>query len=461
MKKYNPILLTVLIITVIINSMNAQVDIIVNQFPRYYTPLFDDLYITGTFNGWNEKDEGYKLQNNGGNYSITLNLQEGENIEFKFTRGSWERVETQLDGSFLPNRTLTIQNGSSLNIQIDNWEDMLGWHSAVGNTFLLKSDFNIPQLNTTRRIWIYFPQDYFTSTNTYPVLYMQDGQNIFDDVYAAFGEWDVDGELEIRQNQGGNAAIVVAIDNSINRLEEYSPWINQSYGGGDGEAYTDFIVQNLKPFIDSNFRTKSDRMNTGIMGSSMGGLISFYAAMQHQDVFGKAGIFSPSFWFSDTVYSFAQEQGKQQDMKIYFYCGGDEGLTMTDGMQAMYDQMIVSGFTVEELSYNITPGAQHNEFAWKDEFPSAFHWLFDDILNPASSVSNKKGMYFSAENNTVYFGRQVENSTLTISSISGSILGKTTHYSGLGFTPEKLSAGMYFVTLEENGSKETIKIILF
>ncbi|MBU0763852.1 MAG: T9SS type A sorting domain-containing protein [Bacteroidetes bacterium] len=363
------------------HTMNAQVTVKIDTVPRYYTPLLDDIYIAGDFNGWNAGDQAYKLTKSGNVYSIQLNLLQGAYVEYKFTRGDWSSVETQTDGTFLPNRNFTVQQGMTVIVRVANWTDMMGWHTSCSNTNILDLDFYMPQLDRTRRIWICLPKNYHFCQDHYPVLYMHDGQNLFDEVYAPYGEWNVDASMEALQSAGRQPAIVVGIDHGgQERMNEYSPWFNPGYGGGDGEAYADFIVSTLKPFIDNNFRTIPDRENTGIMGSSMGGLISFYVALKYQDVFSMAGIFSPSFWFSDAVYSFPSGQGHQFPMRIYFLCGDLESANMVSNMQDMYYTLLDNGFSIGELNCVVKYDGEHREWFWKREFPDAFIWLFEAPL---------------------------------------------------------------------------------
>ncbi len=159
--------------------------------------------------------------------------------------------------------------------------------------------FIIPQLNRERRIWMYLPPDYEVSNEAYPVVYMHDAQNLFDETTSYSGEWSVDETLDRLFKDKNLKLIVVGIDNGgEKRLDEYSPWKNEKYGGGEGDAYLDFVVNTLKPYIDNNFNTLKDKTNTAIIGSSMGGLISHYAALKYPEVFGKIGVYSPAFWFS-------------------------------------------------------------------------------------------------------------------------------------------------------------------
>jgi predicted alpha/beta superfamily hydrolase len=140
---------------------------------------------------------------------------------------------------------------------------------------IIGSNFFIPQLNRYRRIWIYLPVSYATSGKKYPVLYMHDGQNVFDDSTSFSGEWGVDetlDTLEIKTKE----VIVVAIDNGGDkRMNEYSPYDMDRFGKGEGDLYVDFLVNTLMPYINRNYRTKKYGRNTFVAGSSMGGLISF------------------------------------------------------------------------------------------------------------------------------------------------------------------------------------------
>ena len=150
-----------------------------------YTPEGDSIYIAGDFNGWNPGDENYKLKRRAdGKWEITLSFQKGRKIEFKFTRGSWETVEKGRNGEEIPNRVLIIEKSREYEFEVYHWRDYVeetgvGTHTIVGNVITFK--MKIPQLdNRERRIWVYLPPDYNQSNRRYPVLYMHDGQNLFD-----------------------------------------------------------------------------------------------------------------------------------------------------------------------------------------------------------------------------------------------------------------------------------------
>lgn len=363
---------------------SAQVTIIINDVPEN-TPVDADIYIAGDLNSWDPINPDFKLTKlDGPKWQIIIPaMDEGSVIQFKFTRGSWETVEKGIDGEEIENRLFTFGNGDTIRPVILNWADFGGGgvSTASENVSIMDEAFNMPQFNRERRIWIYLPPNYETSQSNFPVIYMHDGQNLFDAMTSYAGEWEVDETLDKLAAEGFNVPIVVGIDNGGgNRIDEYTPWINAEYGGGDGSLYIDFLVETLKPFIDNNYKTIANRENTAIIGSSLGGLISHYGGIKHQEVFGKIGIFSPSYWFSDSIWTFTNSFTKQYLSRFYQMCGDNEGETTVADMQQMDDYLHNIGFTNDELFQKVIPGGQHNEQLWRSEFEEAYKWLFKDYL---------------------------------------------------------------------------------
>lgn len=387
------------LIAACIGTAGAQLTLKVTAIPAN-TPAGDKIYVVGTFNTWDPGDATKTLTKaSDGTYSIVLNPTAGE-VKFKFTRGSWAKVEGNANGTYLPDRVVNYTGQpTTLNLSILSWEDLgggsTGGGTAAANVLLLDDDFNIPQLNRTRRIWIYLPPDYQTNLNKrYPVLYMHDGQNLFDVKNTAFGtEWQVDESLNNLFQQGDYGCIVIGIDNSANRLDEYSPWVNPQYGGGQGDEYVDFIVKNLKPYVDANYRTLSTRQSTGIMGSSMGGLISMYAFSERQDVFSKAGIFSPAFWFKrDSINRFVATHTRKGNARVYFLAGAQEStsVNVAQDVQQVSNSMNTAGFLSTEKLSKISPDGEHSEWFWAREFSEAYKWLFKDAVTSATSTTPKE-----------------------------------------------------------------------
>ncbi len=248
--------------------------------------------------------------------------------------------------------------------------------TATAGVSVLAPPLVIPGLNRERTIRLYLPPGYATSTKRYPVLYMHDGQNLFDVATSYAGEWGVDETLDALAKTTGLEIIVVGIDNGgEKRMNELNAWDNTRFGKGEGEQYMDFIVKVVKPKIDAAYRTLPQREATGIMGSSMGGLISQYAVLKYPQVFSKAGIFSPAYWPAPAVFDMTAKQPPAKDARLAIYMGGAEGDAVGD-YDRMLTQLLSQGHPAVNIWSKLTPSAQHNEAAWRAEFGAAVQWLF-------------------------------------------------------------------------------------
>jgi len=254
------------------------------------------------------------------------------------------------------------------------------WVTFAGNAQQSTASKNVstfsieaPQLNTTKKIWIYLPENYSaTAKKKYSVIYMQDAQNLFDAKTSYVGEWNVDEKLDSLKAQ----VIVVGIEHGNDkRIDELTPYKNEKYGGGKADDYVDFIVKTLKPYIDKNYRTKPKAKNTTVMGSSLGGLVSYYAALKYPEVFGKVGAFSPSFWFSNDIYTLTEQTPKIKT-KIYFLCGDKESDDMVKDMTKMERLLDTKRcYCLHLTKSKIVKGGEHNEKLWRDGFVKAALWL--------------------------------------------------------------------------------------
>ncbi|OYT11914.1 MAG: hypothetical protein B6I18_02395 [Bacteroidetes bacterium 4572_112] len=420
------------------------------------TPMGADLYIAGNFNNWSSGDNNYILSDNSdGTYQITFSPALG-NMEFKFTRGDWASVEGSSSGGEIGNRTYNYSGGQqTIDLSIAGWKD--GGSSTgtrADNVSILDANFYIPELGRNRRIWIYVPKNYDSTTDSFPVMYMQDGQNLFDVNTSFSGEWEVDESLNTLFDNGDSGIIVVGIDNGGgSRLDEYSPWINAQYGGGEGEQYTNFIINTLKPHIDSNYRTLSDRENTGIMGSSMGALISFYAALEHQDIFSKVGVFSPSFWFSDSVFTHVQNKGKQYDMQFYLMAGTQESSSMIPKLSQMKSTLLNAGFTNSEIKYVTHSDGQHSEWYWRREFPNAYIWLFNPLISSISKANKEDVISVFPNPFTDFINIDNKNispdSIIKIYNIEGSLILTQKLNANGKINLKSLSKGVYIIKMTD------------
>jgi predicted alpha/beta superfamily hydrolase len=352
-----------------------KVSFVINHLPSYHNSS-GKIYLVGSFNNWNPGDDKLQLKNTNGKRGITIELAKGM-YEYKFTEGSWENVESLEHGVPIQNRKIAVESDTTINVDIKEWADHFPKKEKVStaskNVHIVDESFYIPQLDRHRRVWIYLPESYGASKKKYPVLYMQDGQNVFDEATSAYGEWGVDEALD-SLGKKQKELIVVAIDNGgEKRMNEYSPYHMERYGKGEGDQYVDFMVQTLKPYIDKHYRTLKDEKNTFVAGSSMGGLISFYAILKYPKVFGGAGVFSPSFWIAPQLKHIDPEAAKKVKGKIYFYAGQQEGDTMIPDMLNVFEQMRQN--SKAKIKTVIRAEGKHNEPSWRSEFPLFYKWI--------------------------------------------------------------------------------------
>jgi metallo-beta-lactamase class B len=420
----------------------AQTTIRLTSVPAN-TPANATLYIAGSFNGWNPGSATWAFTRTpAGQYEVLLPTSVSGTIEFKFTRGTWATVEADAQFNDIANRRLTIgATPTTVDLAVANWKD-LGGTAPCQSTALqpqvrvINTAFQMPQLGRTRRVWVYTPADYATSQRRYPVLYMHDGQNVFDQCTSFSGEWGIDETLAQLQQQGldPTGCIVVAVDNGgSSRLDEYSPWRNAQYGGGEGDQYVEFLVQTLKPYIDAQYRTLADRANTGIAGSSMGGLISLYAALKYPAVYGRVGVFSPAFWFAEAQlksYLRQHRAAPSQPTRFYFVAGTQESQTMVPLMQAVRDSLQRAGYAATDLSYHTRTDGQHAEWFWRREFPAAYQWLFRPagVTSTAAMQAFALAVYPNPTSNwiTVQVPHEVRGAKLELVDTTGRVLVKST-----------------------------------
>jgi predicted alpha/beta superfamily hydrolase len=222
-----------------------------------------------------------------------------------------------------------------------------------------------PQLDNQRDIIAYLPPAYATHDRRYPVIYMHDGQNLFDPATSFAGEWKVDDTLD-RESELGLEAIVIGIPNmGPERCHEYSPFDDPRHGSARGDDYLSFIIDTLKPLVDAEFRTTRDRNLTGIAGSSMGGLISLYAFFARADVFGFTGVMSPSLWYGERqIFAYLATQPHVSG-RIYLDVGTREGGRALQDVRDLRARLVRMGYrSGHDLLYVVDRGGTHNETAW-------------------------------------------------------------------------------------------------
>ncbi len=334
------------------------------------TPPGAKIYIAGNQGILGDWDPGkIALQHDHDSvWSGTFTVPDSTSVEFKITRGDWAKQAVYKVGEIPPNTEVTLQSDSSITVRPIAWADLSikpsSGISAVGGvigTVKYIHGLKGEGLEFARDVIVWLPPSYEKdSTARYPVLYMHDGQNIIDPSTSFIGyDWRVD-EVSDSLIKAGRMkeVIVVGVYNSPDRTAEYADTKK-------GKAYMDFLIHTLKPLVDSTYRTLPDRENTAVMGSSMGGLISFLLAWRHPEVFSKAGCLSPVLP-DDLIKEVSDYDGPNKHLRLYVDIGG-VGLEqrLRPGCDDMIPVLEKKGFKMHrDLEWFVDPKAEHNERAW-------------------------------------------------------------------------------------------------
>jgi isoamylase len=253
---------------------------------------------------------------------------------------------------------------------------------STGITKLSLAGVWSPQLRNRRHVDVYLPASYSDGRDRYPVLYMQDGQNLSDPTTAFAGTWRLPDVLADLARDGSELIVVGIHHRGRDRIAEYGPFPDRRFGPGNGDRYAKFLVSTLKPHIDRRFRTSRARDATALFGSSMGGLISLYALFKHPRVFGAAGAMSPALWYGERrifdaigdVRSGASRSANPQ--RIYIDMGTEEGSVALRDARAMADRLERAGYRAgQSLLWVEESGGRHTELDWSRRLGRAIRFL--------------------------------------------------------------------------------------
>lgn len=369
-----------LIAALLFYAVNAQAQ---NESSIHVTFLLNTLvlpsestvYLTGSIEQLGNWNPGLiKMDYKGDHTWIKeITLAQPTTIEYKYTLGSWEREGARVDGSPLSNFEKQIAADTTIRDSVLFWTKgarqrvnqgqitgTVKYHRAMKGAGLKERD-----------VIVWLPPGYETNTTArYPVVYMHDGQNIIDPATSSFGvDWGIDETVDrLIKSKAIQPVIVVGIYNTSDRMKEYVP-------GEKGTAYMNFIVNQLKPFIDSTYRTRPDRENTIVGGSSAGGIISFMLVWEHPDVFSKAICMSPAFKIGGIDYVKVVQETKKKRQGVFFYIDiGGVGLEtqLQPGVDEMIAALKAKGYTEgKDFVYVRDPAAKHFEADWAKRFPNA------------------------------------------------------------------------------------------
>ncbi|PTL77084.1 alpha/beta hydrolase-fold protein [Vitiosangium sp. GDMCC 1.1324] len=333
----------------------------------------------------------YKAVNS--SYATVLSFAARTSFEFKATRGSWDTVEKTAQGEEVDNHTHTTTGGfERLSFKVGSWAD---YNSVppkqvlTGNIQYLRDVTPANPLLKKRDVIIWLPPDYEQNPDRrYPVLYMHDGQNLMDATTSFAGEWGVDETAQQLVLAGQvEPLIIVGVYNTSDRGPEYTQVPDPNYPEVDGEhggradEYGKFLAEELKPRIDSTYRTKPEALYTGLAGSSLGGLVSMYLGTKRSETFTRLGVVSPSvFWGEKDILSKVNALPGKLPLRIWVDIGTAESSgsqeTVAD-TQALRDALVNKGWVLDtDLKYTEIEGAKHNEKAWAARFGDILKFLY-------------------------------------------------------------------------------------
>ncbi len=337
-------------------------------------PVGEQVFISGNAEGlgdWNPS--GLPLaREDDFVWSASIVLPAGRTVEYKITRGSWDTEECRVDGAIPENYELSTGRDRTVKHQVHQWKDHRMSPSRIAGDYRVHDRVSSLCLRYNRRVIIWLPPSYEQEPDRrYPVVYMHDGQQVFDPATSTWNQdWEVDEWCtKLIDEDRLQEIIVVGIYSTDDRFVEYNP-------SQMGPEYTRFVVEELKPWIDREYRTLSGRDHTVVAGASLGGSISFYMAWTHPEVFCGAACLSPAFRFNDDQFMLdaVREADSVPDLKIYLYGGqGDElEQQLIAGMREMAALLKGKGMKKDRLLVVEDPRAEHNEAAWARHTD---HWL--------------------------------------------------------------------------------------
>lgn len=253
----------------------------------------------------------------------------------------------------------------------------------LGNPRYLLRTLYSAALPGSRTITIYLPAAYLAQPErSFPVFYLHDGQNLFDGdtSYLPRHTWRAHSTADRLTESGSiEPVILVGIANAgFERMAEYTPTADPRLGGGQGSLYGTLLIEELKPLIDSEFRTSPSAANTALGGSSLGGLISLFLALEHRSIFGKIAVISPSLWWDGrSILRLVRQAIPEPPLSIWLDMGTAEGARHLHDTDVLFSLLVQRGWQEgQDLFYQRALGAAHHEDAWADRFGDVLSFLF-------------------------------------------------------------------------------------
>jgi predicted alpha/beta superfamily hydrolase len=357
------------------------------------TPAEATLWLSGDrpeLGNWNGAGLRLVRQPEGHHVGL-LNLPAGTAFEYKVTRGGWDTVEKSASGGEIANRRGVATVGpDTISIEVAAWRD--AFEKPASRTPTITGDVRrhpaFPsKFVAARNVLVWLPPGYDAEPKRrYPVVLFHDGQNVFDGATSFLPglEWGAD-ETADRLIRAGRIppCILVAVDNSPQRREDYTWEVDPRYGGGRSADYARFLIEELLPFLDRTYRTRTKATDRTVIGSSLGGLVSLDLGLLHPEVFGRVGSVSPAVWWADRAIVKRVTATGHRPLRVWVDIGTAESTPTADGhrewlegAEALRDALEAAGWRPgKDLHYEAIEGARHNEPAWAARLDRILEWL--------------------------------------------------------------------------------------
>lgn len=381
-------------------EVRVVLEVRIAEFDPFSPSMPSAIYASGNLESlgrWHPK--GLKLEpSSDGVFRAVFTAAEGTDVEFKITAGSWQNVEKDDRGHDIENRRFKVQDASlgqtqQVRVTVASLASSNPTEAKVTGRLVIHEHVESKRLAAKRNVSVWLPPGYENTTERYPVLYLHDGQNLFDATTAAFGvEWRAD-ETATRliTDKKTIPVILVGVWNTAARVDEYTlTKDSQLQRGGLGAAYIDFLADELKPFVDQTYRTQRDRKSTWIGGSSLGGLVSLHASLERPDIYGGCLSFSPSLGWDDErlLKTLSSEARWPNDVQLWFSMGTAEGRNAeAHALNTSRARRLAKQLTENQknnsprIHYCEFPDATHNEDAWSLQFSKALTYAFAVGIN--------------------------------------------------------------------------------
>lgn len=372
---------TLLLFYVFVNA-HAQVVLRIKSLPEN-TPLKARFSIICEQNNWNASDSNFLFNKVKNDWVLKLpNLS--DTFFYKITRFSNNKIEVDAGFKEIENRMVLPSEKGIVNVNIFNWSDFKKHHSDNSNVEILSDSFYSEFLGSARKIWIYLPNDYYTDKQKkFPIIYALQGQNLFDNYTADNTEWRIDETLKSMQYKNDNGCIVVGIEGLKNEADRETDLFYKGFGANDTSLakYVGlFINYELRPYIDSTYKTKINGDYFAIIGAGKYAQLALTIGLKYPYSFSKIGLFSPIFSHQDSLYNFIENNKRKRPTRVYITVGYNDSIAKPETSEKLQSFLLEKAdFFDSEVNLETKLKGVHDETFWTTMFKPCYLWLFESM----------------------------------------------------------------------------------